>query len=74
MRGRHAAMFSKDLFSGFMRCGTCGGSVTAGDQTLGAGGCHVDEPRRRDRPFRALDVLGPIAAVRSKKVGWVRFA
>lgn len=29
LRGRHAAMHSKNLFSGFMRCGVCGGSVTA---------------------------------------------
>jgi DNA invertase Pin-like site-specific DNA recombinase len=29
MRGRHAALFSKNLFSGFLRCGLCGGAVTA---------------------------------------------
>lgn len=29
MRGRNAALHSKNLFSGFMRCGTCGGAVTA---------------------------------------------
>ena len=28
MRGRNAAMFSKNLMSGFMRCGTCGLAVT----------------------------------------------
>ncbi|HMF59831.1 MAG TPA: recombinase family protein [Vicinamibacterales bacterium] len=27
VRGKHAALFSKHLFSGFMRCGICGGSV-----------------------------------------------
>jgi DNA invertase Pin-like site-specific DNA recombinase len=29
MRGRNAALHSPNLFSGFMRCGICGGSVTA---------------------------------------------
>jgi site-specific DNA recombinase len=29
MRGRNAAMFSRNLFSGFMRCAVCGGSVHA---------------------------------------------
>ena len=29
MRGRNAAMFSKNLFSGFMRCAICDGAVTA---------------------------------------------
>lgn len=27
MRGRHAALHSRHLFSGFMKCGTCGGAV-----------------------------------------------
>jgi site-specific DNA recombinase len=27
MRGRHAALHSPHLFSGFMKCGTCGGAV-----------------------------------------------
>lgn len=27
MRGKHAALFSRHLFSGFMKCGTCGGAV-----------------------------------------------
>jgi hypothetical protein len=29
MRGRNAALYSKNLFSGFLRCGRCGGAVTA---------------------------------------------
>jgi DNA invertase Pin-like site-specific DNA recombinase len=28
MRGRHAALYSRHLFAGFMRCGVCGGAVT----------------------------------------------
>jgi site-specific DNA recombinase len=28
MRGRNAAMYSRHLFSGFLRCGVCGGAVT----------------------------------------------
>jgi DNA invertase Pin-like site-specific DNA recombinase len=28
MRGRHAKLFSRYLFSGFMRCAVCGGNVT----------------------------------------------
>jgi DNA invertase Pin-like site-specific DNA recombinase len=28
MRGRDAALFSPHLFSGFMRCGVCGGAIT----------------------------------------------
>lgn len=27
MRGRNAALYSRHLFSGFMKCGTCGGAV-----------------------------------------------
>lgn len=27
MRGKHAALYSRHLFSGFMKCGTCGGAV-----------------------------------------------
>jgi lysophospholipase L1-like esterase len=29
MRGRHAAPHSRHLFSGFMKCGRCGGAVVA---------------------------------------------
>jgi hypothetical protein len=29
MRGRNAALYSKNLFSGFMRCAACGGAITA---------------------------------------------
>lgn len=28
MRGRNAALYSRHLFSGFLRCGVCGGAVT----------------------------------------------
>jgi DNA invertase Pin-like site-specific DNA recombinase len=28
MRGKNAALYSRHLFSGFMRCGVCGGAVT----------------------------------------------
>lgn len=41
MRGRNAALYSKHLFSGFARCGTCGGAIVivSGGHTSPRYGC-----------------------------------
>lgn len=49
MKGRNAALFSPHLFSGFMVCGICGGSVTvvhhgSGSPRYGCGRSHRNGP------------------------------
>src|SRR5262245_20675085 len=41
MRGRNSALYSRQLFSGFMRCATCGGASSSSRPAMGVLGTAV---------------------------------
>lgn len=62
-RGRNAALYSRHLFSGFMRCGVCGGAVTT--VTSGSGspryGCQTSWKNGRDACSNRLTIRAKVA-------------
>jgi site-specific DNA recombinase len=63
MRGRDAALYSRHLFSGFMKCGTCGGAVVTVTGGYGSPryGCLRSWRNGRDACSNRLTVRAKVA-------------
>lgn len=63
VRGRNAALYSRHLFSGFLRCGVCGGAITAVSGGYGSPryGCLQSWKNGRDVCTNRLTIRAKVA-------------
>lgn len=63
VRGRSAVLHSRHLFSGFMRCGTCGGAITVVSGGFGSPryGCPISSKNGRDACSNRITIRAKIA-------------